>query len=60
MHLQIIGVELISLQMKMGGGDSEESDTATTMHKIDIVEENASPSASNKNLTNHDSQTLCF
>eukprot|EP00984_Skeletonema_dohrnii_P007140 scaffold2577_cov104-Skeletonema_dohrnii-CCMP3373.AAC.2 len=41
------------------GGDSEESDTAT-MHKIDIVEETASPSASNKKLTNHDSQTLCF
>jgi len=42
------------------GGDSEESDTATAMQKIDIVEENVSPSASNKRLTNHDSQTLCF
>jgi tetratricopeptide (TPR) repeat protein len=42
------------------GDDSEESDTATAMQKIDIVEENASPSASNKKLTNHDSQTLCF
>ncbi|KAK1738518.1 tetratricopeptide repeat protein [Skeletonema marinoi] len=42
------------------GGDSEESDTTTAMQKIDIVEKNVSPSASNKRLTNHDSQTLCF